>query len=123
MTKALFGALLLLSCNLSAGTAWAQSYPARPITFVVTAAAGGVTDVVARAVGQKLSESWGQQIIIENKGGAAHVTGAMAVAKASPDGYTLMVAEAGVFTINPTLYGKGKIPYDAEKDFIPVSGL
>jgi tripartite-type tricarboxylate transporter receptor subunit TctC len=117
-------AALLLLCNfLGAATAQAQTYPTRPITFVVTAAAGGVTDVVARAVGQKLSESLGQQVIIENKGGAAHVTGAMAVVKAPPDGYTLMVAEAGLFTINPTLYGKGKIPYDEEKDFIPISGL
>ncbi len=123
MTKVFFRALLLLAWNLSAATAWAQAYPSRPITFVVTAAAGGVTDVVARAIGLKLSESPGQQVILENKGGAAHVTGAMAVAKAPPDGYTLMVAEAGVFTINPTLYGKGKIPYDEEKDFIPVSGL
>ena len=115
---------LFLFCNLfGAATALAQAYPTRSITFVVTAAAGGVTDVVARAVGQKLSESFGQQVIIENKGGAAHVTGAMAVAKAPPDGYTLMVAEAGLFTINPTLYGKGKIPYDEEKDFIPISGL
>ena len=119
-----FLAALFLLCNLlGAASAQAQSYPTRPITFVVTAAAGGVTDVVARAIGQKISESLGQQVIIENKGGAAHVTGAMAVAKAPPDGYTLMVAEAGLFTINPTLYGKGKIPYDEEKDFIPVSGL
>src|SRR5712692_8244758 len=123
MTKALFGALLLLSCNLSAGTAWAQSYPARPITFVVTAAAGGVTDVVARAVGQRLAESWGQQIIIENKGGAAHVVGAASVAKAAPDGYSLLLAEAGTFVINPTLYGKGKLPYDEEKDFAPITGI
>ena len=119
-----FLAALFLLCNLpAAATAQAQIYPTRPITFVVTAAAGGVTDVVARAIGQKISESLGQQVIIENKGGAAHVTGAMAVAKAPPDGYTLMVAEAGLFTINPTLYGKGKIPYDEEKDFIPISGL
>ena len=119
----LLAALFLNGSFLFAAAAQAQTYPARPITFVVTAAAGGVTDVVARAVGQKLTESLGQQVIIENKGGAAHVTGAMAVAKAPPDGYTLMVAEAGVFTVNPTLYGKGKIPYDEEKDFIPISGL
>jgi tripartite-type tricarboxylate transporter receptor subunit TctC len=119
-----FLAAFFLLCNLlGAAAAHAQAYPTRPITFVVTAAAGGVTDVVARAVGQKLSETFGQQVIIENKGGAAHVTGAMAVAKAPPDGYTLMVAEAGLFTINPTLYGKGKIPYDEENDFIPISGL
>src|SRR5262249_52065634 len=101
----------------------AQPYPSRSITFVVTAAAGGVTDVVARALAQKFSESWGQQVIVENKGGAAHVTGGLAVAKAAPDGYTLMIAEAGLFTINPTLYGKGKIPFDEERDFVPISGL
>jgi tripartite-type tricarboxylate transporter receptor subunit TctC len=108
---------------LASAPAQAQSYPSRPITLVVTAAAGGVTDVVARAFGQKLSESWGHQVIVENKGGAAHVTGASAVAKAAPDGHTLMVAEAGTFTINPAIYPKGKLPYDEKTDFVPVSGL
>jgi tripartite-type tricarboxylate transporter receptor subunit TctC len=79
--------------------------------------------VVARAVGQRLSEAWGQQVVIENKGGAAHVVGAQSVAKATPDGYSLLVAEAGTFTINPTLYGKGKLPYDEEKDFAPITGI
>jgi tripartite-type tricarboxylate transporter receptor subunit TctC len=122
MTK-LIAAFFLLCCHLNAASAQTPAYPTRSITFVVTAAAGGVTDVVARAIGQKFSESFGQQVIVENKGGAAHVTGALAVAKAVPDGYTLMVAEAGLFTINPTLYPKGKFPYDEEKDFLPVSGL
>src|SRR5437899_12227706 len=106
-----------------AGAPHAQTYPTRPITLTVTAAAGGVTDVVARAVGQRLSESWGQQVIIENKGGAAHVLGAQAVAKAAPDGYSLLAADSGAFVINPTLYGAGKLPYDAEKDFAPITGL
>jgi tripartite-type tricarboxylate transporter receptor subunit TctC len=104
-------------------SAHAQSYPTRTMTLVVTAAAGGVTDVVARAFGQKLSETWGQQVVVENKGGAAHVLGAAAVAKAPPDGHTLLVAEAGTFAINPTLYGKGKLPYDTDKDFVPITGL
>ena len=95
----------------------------RPITITVTAAPGGVTDVVGRAIGQRLSESWGQQVVIENKGGAAHVLGAASVAKATPDGYSLLLAEAGAFVINPTLYGKGKLPYDEEKDFVPITGL
>jgi tripartite-type tricarboxylate transporter receptor subunit TctC len=82
-----------------------------------------VTDVVARALGERLSQTWGQQVVIENKGGAAHVVGAQSVAKAAPDGYSLLVAEAGTFTINPTLYGKGKLPYDEEKDFIPITGI
>ena len=116
-------ALVLLACLAAAGTARAQSYPARTITLTVTAAAGGVTDVVARALGQRLAEAWGQQVVIENKGGAAHVVGAQSVAKAAPDGYSLLVAEAGTFTINPTLYGKGKLPYDEAADFIPITGI
>jgi tripartite-type tricarboxylate transporter receptor subunit TctC len=116
-------ALILLAALASASPAHAQSYPSRTITLTVTAAAGGVTDVVARALGQRLSEAWGQQVVIENKGGAAHVVGAQSVAKAAPDGYSLLVAEAGTFTINPTLYGKGKLPYDEDKDFAPITGL
>jgi tripartite-type tricarboxylate transporter receptor subunit TctC len=118
-----FGPLIVLACLAGAVPAQAQSYPARTITLTVTAAAGGVTDVVARALGQRLAEAWGQQVVIENKGGAAHVVGAQSVAKAAPDGYSLLVAEAGTFTINPTLYGKGKLPYDEEKDFTPITGI
>jgi tripartite-type tricarboxylate transporter receptor subunit TctC len=117
------GALVLLACLADPAAAQAQSYPTRTITLTVTAAAGGVTDVVARALGQRLAEAWGQQVVIENKGGAAHVVGAQSVAKAAPDGYSLLVAEAGTFTINPTLYGKGKLPYDEEKDFTPITGI
>ena len=122
MTKWL-GALLAVGCLSGATAAHAQSYPSRPITIIVTAAAGGVSDVVARALGQRLAEAWGQQVVIENKGGAAHVVGAQSVAKAAPDGYSLLVAEAGTFTVNPTLYGKGKLPYDEEKDFTPITGI
>jgi tripartite-type tricarboxylate transporter receptor subunit TctC len=116
-------AFILLAALLATSGAQAQSYPTRTITLTVTAAAGGVTDVVARALGQRLSEAWGQQVVIENKGGAAHVVGAQSVAKAAPDGYSLLVAEAGTFVINPTLYGKGKLPYDEEKDFAPITGI
>src|SRR5712671_5147988 len=122
MTKRL-GAFVLLAALAGAAAAQAQSYPTRTITLTVTAAAGGVTDVVARALGQRLAQAWGQQVVIENKGGAAHVVGAQSVAKAAPDGYSLLVAEAGTFTINPTLYGKGKLPYDEETDFIPITGI
>jgi len=103
--------------------AHAQTFPSKTITMVVTAAAGGVSDVVARAVGQRLSQVWGQQIVIENRGGAAHVLGGQQVARAAPDGHTLLVAEAGTFVINPTLYPKGKLPYDSENDFTPITGL
>ncbi len=116
------GALVL--CGLcSAAAAQTPSYPQRPITIIVTAAPGGVTDVVARALGRGMTKDWGQPVVIENRGGAAHILGAGAVAKAEPDGYTLMVAEAGTFTINPVIYPKGKLPYDTDTAFAPISGL
>jgi tripartite-type tricarboxylate transporter receptor subunit TctC len=116
-------ALVGLGSLCVAMAAQAQSFPTRPVTIVVTAAAGGLTDIVARAVGQQLSEMWGKPVVIENKGGAGHNIGAAAVAKAAPDGYTLMVSESGTFVSNPYLYAKGALPYDAETDFAPISGL
>ena len=113
----------VLSCYCIAVAAQTPSYPARPIVIVITSVPGGVTDVVGRALGQELTKAWGQQVVIENRGGAAHILGAEAVAKAAPDGYTLMVGESGTFTVNPTLYPKDKLPYDAEKDFVPITGL
>src|SRR5262249_3457438 len=86
-------ALVSLSVLLATTAASPQTpYPAKTIPIVVTAAAGGVSDVVARAIGQRLAEAWGQQVVIENKGGGAHIIGAQVVAKAPPDGYTLLVA-------------------------------
>ena len=121
--KFTFGALAALLWLTAASVAQTPPYPSRPITMIVTAAAGGVTDVVARALGQELAKTWGEPVVIENRGGAAHILAAQAVAKAEPDGYTLMVTEAGTFTINPTIYPAGKLPYDTEKDFVPISGL
>ncbi len=122
MTK-LPAALLSLGCLLAAPAAQAQSYPSKTVTMIVTAAAGGVTDVVARAIGQRLSEKWGQQILIENRGGGGHILGAATVAKAAPDGHTLMVAEAGTYVINPNVYPKEKLSYDLDKDLIQITGL
>lgn len=122
-TKNWIGALLTAGCLLGTAVAQAQNYPSRPITIVVTTAAGGGIDLIARTIGQRLSESLGQTVIIENKGGAGHTIGAAYVAKSWPDGYTLMLTEAGVFVSNPYLYPKGRLPYDAEKDFAPISGL
>jgi tripartite-type tricarboxylate transporter receptor subunit TctC len=122
MTKWLC-AVLSLGCLWSANAAQAQPYPSKTITIVVTAAAGGVSDVVARAIGQRFSEAWGQQVVIDNKGGGAHIIGGQMVAKAAPDGHTLLVAEAGTFTINPTIYPKEKLSYDTEKDLLPITGL
>jgi tripartite-type tricarboxylate transporter receptor subunit TctC len=118
--KKWLGALTGLLCLCSAATA--QTYPDRPITMIVAAAPGGVTDIIGRALGQELSKAWGQPVVIENRGGAANILATEAVAKAAPDGYTLLVVEAGAFTINPTLY-KNKLPYDPEKDFAPITGL
>jgi tripartite-type tricarboxylate transporter receptor subunit TctC len=121
MTKWL-GLMLSLACLSPATPAHAQSYPSKTVTIVVTAAAGGVTDIIARAVGARLSEKWGQQVVVENKGGGAHVIGAQQVANATPDGHTLMFAEAGTYVINPSLY-KEKALIDIERDFIPITGL
>jgi tripartite-type tricarboxylate transporter receptor subunit TctC len=120
--KKWLGALILLACT--AGSATAQSsYPNRAITLIVTSAPGGVTDVTGRALAQELTKAWGQPVIVENKGGAAHIIGAQAVAKSAPDGYTLLVGESGTFAVNPTLIPKHKVPYDTEKDFTPITGL
>jgi tripartite-type tricarboxylate transporter receptor subunit TctC len=117
------GVLVTLIGVLATAPAQAQSYPSRPITIIVTAPAGGVTDVVARAFAQKMAEDWSQQVIVENKGGSAHVTGLSTVARAAPDGHTLMVAEAGAFAINPLIFPKGRLPYDEKTDFAPITGL
>lgn len=122
MTK-YFAALLLLAASCGLAAAQSDAYPSRQVTLVVTSVPGGVTDVVGRALAQELSKAWGQQVIVENKGGAAHIIGAEAVAKATPDGYTLLVGESGTFTVNPTLLPKEKVPYDADKDFTPITGL
>jgi tripartite-type tricarboxylate transporter receptor subunit TctC len=117
----LFAALCLMA-SLTGSTA-AQTYPDRPITLIVTSVAGGVTDVTGRALAQELSKAWGQPVIVENKGGGAHAIGAETVAKATPDGYTLLVGESGTFTVNPTLLPNDKVPYNTEKDFVPITGL
>jgi len=121
--KKVFGALALLTCCCGASAAQAPAYPSRQVTLVVTSVPGGVTDVVGRALAQALTKAWGQEVIVENKGGAAHIIGAEAVAKAAPDGYTLLVGESGTFTVNPTLLPKDKVPYDADRDFTPITGL
>jgi len=115
--------LIGLCVLLGATAARAETFPSRPVTIFVTAAPGGVTDVVARAVGTKLSEMWGQPVVIENKGGAAHILGAQAVAKAAPDGHTLLAADSGAFTLNPSLYPPEKLGYEVGKDLTPIIGL
>jgi tripartite-type tricarboxylate transporter receptor subunit TctC len=119
--KKLLAVVASLVGLLAATTAEAQPWPTKAVTIVVTASAGGVTDALARAVGQKLSEKWGQQVIIENKGGGGHVLGTLAVTQSKPDGYTLLLAEAGAYVINPLVFPKERVPYDADKDLIPIT--
>jgi tripartite-type tricarboxylate transporter receptor subunit TctC len=97
----------------------AQNYPARPITVIVPFAAGGGNDILARLLGQHMGRALGQNLIIENRAGAAGTIGARAAAKAPPDGYTLMVGHSGVFGVAPALYG-ANASYDPRKDFSPI---
>ena len=105
--------------TLAATAAQAQAYPARPIRFVVPYAPGGPLDLIARAIGQKLTEATGQAVVVDNKPGAGGNIGADIVAKAAPDGYTIVMGAVATHAINPTLYPK--IPYDPVKDFTPVA--
>ena len=114
--------LPLASALLASPGALAQSYPDRTVTIVVTSAAGALTDVLTRAIGQRLSQKWGHSIVVENRGGAGHSFAALAVANARHDGHTLLASETGFLTIQPHLFAKGKLPYDPEADFIPVAG-
>src|SRR5215204_649989 len=120
--NSLLGRLILLGCLLASPNALAQSYPDRTVTVVVTSAAGALTDVLTRAVSQRLSQMWGQSIVVENRGGAGHNLAANAVKAAPADGYTLLASETGFVTSQPHLYAKGKLSYGAEPDFIPVAG-
>jgi tripartite-type tricarboxylate transporter receptor subunit TctC len=108
-------ALLLLASAIAA----AQPYPTRQITLVVPFAPGGPADFLGRLIGQKMGEDLGQQVVVDNRPGANTIIGAQAVAKANPDGYTLLMAIDGTLVMNPFLYSK--LAYDPFKDFAPVS--
>ena len=97
----------------------AQEYPAKPIRFVVPYPPGGASDVTARVLGQRMSEAWGQQVIVDNRAGANGIVALEYVAKAPPDGYTLLMANLGPNAINPGVYSK--LPYDAVKSFAPIT--
>jgi tripartite-type tricarboxylate transporter receptor subunit TctC len=101
--------------------AHAQSYPTKTVRIIVGLAPGGTTDVFTRTLAQRLTEAWGQTVIVENRPGASGMIGAEAVAKAAPDGYTLLVSPQTSLAVAPALYGKA--PYDTAKDFAPVSLL
>jgi tripartite-type tricarboxylate transporter receptor subunit TctC len=109
--------VLLVFC--AATGAWAQAYPSKPIHIVVGFPPGGGNDIIARLVGAKMQESWGQSVVIDNKPGANSIIAAEFVAKSAPDGYTLLVNATGGMSVNPVLYSK--LPYDSLRDFVPIS--
>ena len=113
-------AALVLSLA-AASLAHAQSYPTKNVRIIVGLAPGGTTDVFTRTLAQRLTEAWGQTVIVENRPGASGMIGAEAVAKSAPDGYTLLVSPQTSLAVAPALYGKA--PYDTAKDFAPVSLL
>jgi tripartite-type tricarboxylate transporter receptor subunit TctC len=109
---------LVAGLLLAAGTAVAQTYPAKPVRWIIPFPPGGAMDVMARALGPKMAESLGQPVVVENRPGAGGVIGSDVVAKAPPDGYTIMIVSIGQ-AVNPSLYPK--LPFDPIKDFEPVT--
>lgn len=116
--RLILGKTLVLTVALSASGVWAQAYPSKPIRLIVPFAAGGPADAGARAIVQKLTETTGISMIVENRAGAGGTIGSDLVAKATPDGYTLLLGSPGPLSIGPSLYPK--LPYDPVKHFAPV---
>jgi len=112
--KLIAAALAFLFCS----SVYAQTYPSKPIRLIVPYAAGGTSDILARQIGPKLTEAWGQPVVIENRTGANGNVGADFVAKSAPDGYTLLLTDLGGLVISASVYPK--LPFDPSKDFSPV---
>ena len=115
MVKQWLGALTVVV----AGAAHAQNYPIKPVRVITPFTGGSAIDVLARVIGQKLGDTWGQQVIIDNRIGANGIIGTEAAAKAPPDGYTVYLGNIATLAVNPHLYLK--LPYDSIKDFMPVT--
>ena len=120
-TAIAFAALMASACALPGPVGAQDAYPLRPVTLIVPFPAGGSTDLVARLVAEKMSQELGQQIVVDNRGGAGGNVGSAAAAKADPDGYTLLMGTVATHALNPALYKN--MPYDPVKDFAPVSLL
>jgi len=116
---------IILLCVGNVGTTalaqTAANFPSKPVRFIAPFPPGGSTDTLARLVAMRLSEAWGQQVVVENRGGAGGTIGVEMAARAAPDGYTIVMGHVGTFGFNPTLYPK--LPYDAIKDFAPITVL
>src|SRR5882672_11101530 len=113
--------LSLICAALLSMAANAQSWPHKPVRFIVPFAPGGATDIAARMLGEKLSQVWGQSVVIENRAGAGGALGAAEVARAAPDGYTLFFPSGSVMTANQHVYAR--LNYDPEKDFVAVTNV
>ncbi|MBI3936566.1 MAG: hypothetical protein HY323_06275 [Betaproteobacteria bacterium] len=117
------GAMRILACAVLAialsGESLAQQYPTKPIRFIVPFAPGGGVDLIGRTIAQKLNEAWGQPVVVDNRGGGGGNIGTDMVAKAPPDGYTLLMGYVGNLAINPFLFKR--LPYDPVRDFAPVT--
>jgi tripartite-type tricarboxylate transporter receptor subunit TctC len=111
---------LVASASLAAGTSFAQSYPSKPVRLIVPFAPGGPADIQARLIGPKLTEAWGQPVVVENRAGGNTIIATELTARADPDGHIVLVVSAG-FAINVSLYAK--LPYDSLRDFAPVTQL
>jgi tripartite-type tricarboxylate transporter receptor subunit TctC len=109
---------LAAALSIACAAALAQGYPQRPVRIIVPYPPGSGTDIVARLLGQRIGESWGQPMVVDNRPGAGAIVGVEATAKAAPDGYTIGIADTGPLAINPALYPK--LPYDPLRDFAPV---
>jgi tripartite-type tricarboxylate transporter receptor subunit TctC len=116
MRIAALALVAVLGCNASA-----QSWPQKPVRFIVPFAPGGATDIAARLLGEKLTQLWGQSVVVENRAGAAGGVGAAEAARAAPDGYTLFFPSGSVMTANQHVYAK--LNYDPERDFVPVTNV
>jgi tripartite-type tricarboxylate transporter receptor subunit TctC len=110
---------ILLLLSALAAPAWAQHYPAKPIRLIVPFPAGGIADIYGRLIGNRVAETWGQPVVVENRAGAGGNIGADLAAKSAPDGYTLVMGSIGTHAVNVSLFSK--LPYDPVRDFAPIA--
>ncbi|HET6263765.1 MAG TPA: tripartite tricarboxylate transporter substrate-binding protein, partial [Usitatibacter sp.] len=121
MTQRLWRIAAALLAVLLPAAAGAQSWPTKPVKMIVPFAAGGATDVVARLLAQKLTEEWGQSVVVENRAGAGGNIGGDAVAKSPPDGYTLLMASGAIVIAGPHMYKS--LPYDPARDLVAITNV
>lgn len=120
--RGLLKAATIAGVLMVSGAAMAQGvYPNKPVKLIVPFPPGGGNDVIGRVIAQKLSDRWGQSVVVDNRSGANGIVGLQALVQSAPDGYTLAVGAAGPLAVNPSLYAR--LPYDPVKDFSPITNL